>query len=296
MTVDYEKVTDPAEEAAAPIEEMQPRHRRPRKVYDGMWGPLEIGAVAASLLILAASIAIYLFFTAPSERELAKAKAENDRLEAEVVSARAKYGEIKDTQTQVDTLVASVDDFEARFLPAELNGRSAIYQRLNSLIRAYGLVNTSGPDYAPLEPIGKEERRQQTEDEKGRARFRSLYPGIYITTTLEGSYQNLRRFIRDVETGREFLLISSIELAPAESAVRRRDDRGSDGSQTTAPSNAAPNTGMFPPGANIMTAPQPRQESPRPQQGRMLGQVVSLRIEMAAYFRRPGGPEAASAQ
>jgi Tfp pilus assembly protein PilO len=296
MTVDNEKVTDPAEEAAAPIAEPQLRNRRPRKVYDGMWGPVEIGAVAASLLILAASIAVYLFLTAPSERELAKAKAENDRLEAEVASARAKYGEIKDTQTQVDTLVASVDDFEARFLPAESNGRSAIYQRLNALIRAYGLVNTSGPDYAPLEPIGKEERRQQTEEEKGRARFRSLYPGIYITTTLEGSYQNLRRFIRDVETGREFLLISSIELAPAESAERRRDDGGSERSAAATAPNSPSGGAAFPPGANIMAAPQPRQETPRSQQGRMLGQVVSLRIEMAAYFRRPGGPEAASAQ
>lgn len=296
MNRDPETVSGPAEEVSEPISHQtgQPGNRRPRKVHDGMWGPPEIAAVAASLLILAASVAVYLFLTAPSNRELARAKAENDRLEAELASARAKYGEIRDTQTQVDTLIASVDDFEARFLPAATNGRTAIYQRLNSLIRAYGLVNTSGPDYSPLEPIGREERQQQTEEEKGRARFRSLYPGLYITATLEGSYQNLRRFIRDIETGREFLLISSVELAPSESTERRRDNGGSERSLATAAPNS-PAAGAFPPGANMMPAPQPREETPRSQQGRMLGQVVSLRIEMAAYFRRNLVPDAAIA-
>ena len=37
----------------------------------------------------------------------------------------------------------------------------------------------------------------------GHRQVRSLYPGVYVTMTVEGSYQNLRRFIRDIETGRE---------------------------------------------------------------------------------------------
>jgi uncharacterized membrane protein len=281
-----------AETVVVPVEgwRITPTHRRPRKVYGGMWGPVEIGVIAASVMVLVAAIAVYLFFTIPSDRELAKNRAENDRLEVELLSARSKYGEITDTQSQVDKLISSVDDFESSFLPASVNGRSAVYQRLNSLIRAYGLINTSGPDYAPLEPIGQQERQQDSEQEKGRARFRSLYPGMYVTTTLEGSYQNLRRFIREIETGREFVLISSIELAPSDSSEKPRETRTADDQAQMQPMNPnmpPANTRMFASGMNPAMPAQPTQAAPRSPQGRMHGQIVTLRIELAAYFRRP---------
>jgi hypothetical protein len=92
-----------------------------------------------------------------------------------------------------------------------------LYQRINGLIGAYGLTNTNGPTYAPLE-LADIDQNNQSDAERGRARFRSLFPGMYITMTVEGSYQNLRRFIREVETGNEFVIISSVELAPSESS------------------------------------------------------------------------------
>src|SRR5207248_2410089 len=114
---------------------------------------------------------------------------------------RSKYGEMTSTQDQVNKLVTSVDDFETRFLPAISNGQTALYQRINGLIQAYDLVNTSGPDYVPLGTSDQNQGQQPSDDEKGRAKFRSLYPGVYVTTNVEGTYQNLRRFIREIETG-----------------------------------------------------------------------------------------------
>ena len=129
---------------------------RPRKVYAGMWGPLEIVAVSLGALAVLAAFLVYFFFVMPSNRELARNKSEADRLEAELISAKSKYGEITSTETQVGKLLASVDDFETRFLPVTTNGQAALYQRLNGLIAAYGLINTTGPDYAPLEPAEHE--------------------------------------------------------------------------------------------------------------------------------------------
>src|SRR2546421_5990683 len=90
--------------------------RRPRKVYAGMWGPMEIAAVAIAGMALVATIFVYFFFVLPSTRELARNRSEADRLEAEVTSARSKYGEITSTQDQVNKLVTSVENFETRFL------------------------------------------------------------------------------------------------------------------------------------------------------------------------------------
>lgn len=242
---------------------------RPRKPYAGMWGIPEIVTVGLAALTLLTLLLIYLFFVLPSYRELEQNRAQRDELERELTSAKRKYGSITDTETQVTRLVTSVSDFETRYLREETLGKTAIYQRLNALINAYGLVNTTGPDYVPLE-ISEEERRRggDSESQRGRSKFQSLFPGVYITTTVEGSYLNLRRFIRDIEASQEFIVISSIELEPAEA----QEADGTADTVVVTEINAR--------GEEI----QVRKKAPAG--GKTRGQVVSLRIEMAAYFQR----------
>lgn len=268
---------------------------RPRKVYAGMWGPIEMGVVGVGALALIAAAMIYVFFVIPSNRELAKNRSDADRLETELVAARTKYGQITSTETEVAKIVSSVDDFEMRFLPVVSTGQGALYHRINSLISAYGLVNTSGPDYAPLETADRE-AGTQTDQEKGRSKFRSLYPGVYVSTTVEGSYQSLRRFIREIETGREFIIVSAVELAPSDSEKEKTNSPQVAQNQTGMPTdvygaadpNRAGQNKGFPPGISAnpvqQTLPQSQRERAK---GKMHGDIVSLRIEMAAYFRRP---------
>ena len=237
-----------------------------RKIYGGMWGLPEIIAVSVSAAMLFIVVLAYFFWVLPNDRELARNKSEADRLEAELISAKSKYGEITTTEGQVSKLLASVDDFQMRSLPVASNGQGALYQRLNGLFMSYGLVNTSGPDYAPLEIAGMNDDARSS-DEKGRAKFRSLFPGVYVTMTLEGSYQNLRRFIRELETGRDFVVVSAVELAP---------------SDTEKPAG--------PVAVAVKPALKPDQAAPgmaARQKGKMHGEYVSLHIELAAYFRRP---------
>ena len=249
-------------------------NNRPRKVYGGMWGPLEVGALGAAMMVILAAMAVYFFLTLPAQRELEASRARKDKLEQDLISARNKYGDITNTETQVSRLVSSVDQFETTYLPVASSGRTSLYQRLNNLIAAHGLVNTSGPDYAPLE-MADATKSVESEDERGRARFRSLFPGAYVTMTLEGSYQNLRQFMRDIETGNEFVIISSIELEPSDSQSRAQKP---DAAAAEDDMMDQPNPGM-PMGRMPNAVPTPRP-------GRTLGQVVSLRMEMAAYFRR----------
>ena len=266
-------------QATPEIEVLPPR---PRKVYAGMWGVPEIAAVSVSALVALLVVVIYFFWVIPSDRELARNRSEADRLEAEVASARSKYGEITDTQTQVEKLVISVDDFESRFLPISTTGQTALYQKINGLIAAYGLVNTSGPDYSPLETsdIGTDE---SSSDEKGRSKFRSLYPGVYVSMTVEGSYQNLRRFIREIETGRDFIIVSAVELAPSDVKGDGAGAAAQPNVVEVKPTFGGPN-GQGVQGPNGQTAQAPARLQA---QGKTHGEIVSLRIELAAYFRRP---------
>lgn len=247
---------------------------RPRKVYKGMWGPLELGALAAASLVIIAALALFFFGTVPQQRELERNKAARDNLERELASAREKYGSIKDTGSQAALLVQSANDFEIQYLPVASVGRTALYQRINGLIAAYGLLNTSGPDYAPLE-IADQASGNQSDEERGRARFRSLFPGAYVTMTLEGSYPNLRKFIREIETGREFVIISAVELEPSDSQQKQK--KGPDEQAGAAADES---------GFRGFPGQRPTVQQPAAPKGRTLGEVVSLRLEMAAYFRR----------
>ncbi len=237
-----------------------------RKIYGGMWGVPEIIAVGVSAAMLFVVVVAYFFWVLPADRELARNKSEADRLDADLILAKSKYGEITTTESQVSKLLTSVDDFQMRSLPVAANGQSALYQRLNGLFMSYGLVNTSGPDYAPLEIAGANDDKHSSDDERGRAKFRSLFPGVYVSMTLEGTYQNLRRFVRELETGRDFVVVSAIEIAP---------------SDTQKPAGPVP-VGAKPALKTDQAAP-----GMASQKGKMHGEYVSLHIELAAYFRRP---------
>lgn len=254
-----------------------PPANRPRKVYGGMWGPVEIGVVGAASLAVIAAIAAYFFFTLPAKRELERNRATAARLEADMISAKAKYGEITNIEEHVAKLVSSVDDFETTYLPVAANGNTALYQKLNNLIFANNLINTNGPDYAPLEVNDQGTAESQSESERGRSRFRSLFPGTYVTMTLEGSYADLRRFISQVETGNDFVIISSIELQPS--------DKQNTASKTT--DQPSQQVDEFDTGFSTSRRPVLNPNQPRRPTGRTLGQIVSLRIEMAAYYKRP---------
>src|SRR5437868_1103091 len=108
-----------------------------RKIYGGMWGVPEIIAVSVSAAMLFIVVLAYFFWVLPNDRELTRNKSETDRLDAELISAKSKYGEITTTEGQVSKLLSSVDEFQMRSLPVAANGQSALYQRLNGLFMSY---------------------------------------------------------------------------------------------------------------------------------------------------------------
>ncbi|MET0752269.1 MAG: hypothetical protein ABWZ66_02800 [Pyrinomonadaceae bacterium] len=260
---------------------------RPRKVYAGMWGPAEIATVGMAMLAILAVIVLYMFFVLPAQKELTDNQNKRKQLDQQLKSAKEKYGSITTTEEQVAKLVNSVDDFEGRVLRFDAIGKPALYQRLNGLIAAYSLVNTTGPDYAPLETLG-----QQSQEDKGKSKFQSIFPGVYVTTTLEGSYQNLRRFVREVESSNEFIVITAVELEAAEKEQKDNTNQApiaqnqpvQQTMQNPIGGKMDQNIYQKPPQAMPMAQTQTTVNKPR---GKTSGEIVALRIEMAAYFRRP---------
>jgi Tfp pilus assembly protein PilO len=126
-----------------------------------------------------------------------------------------------------------------------------LYEELNQLIIKNGLKNTSGPTYTPLDPTG-------TKAASGKSvvtKWQSFYPGIAVMVTVEGQYQEVRSFIRDVERSKQFVVINEVELQRA--------------TQNSAPVSVDEN-GTATPAAGSGTR----------------GSLVSLQLNMATYFQR----------
>ena len=271
-----------------------------------MWGTTELVTVGVALLAILTTILLFVLLVLPAQRELANNRARRDELDKQLTTATLRYGNITTTKERVAEILLSKDDFETNYLSAETNGRTALYQQINGLIAAYGLVNTSGPDYAPLEIADPNRSNQQTEAEKGRSKFISIYPGQYISMTLDGSYQNLRRFILEIETIRgQFVIISAIELEPSENKEEQIDPTKPPAAAViNQPTGGNPTT-TFGGGINPGTYNRGSQQYPplaqqpstttKTDRGKTRGETVTLRLELAAYFRRPNfQPQSAS--
>lgn len=263
-----------------------PPKNRPRKVYGGMFGPVEIGVLGAGMLAVLGAILLYVFMVVPSNRELENNRTRLDKLEKDLASAKEKYGNMSNVETQVAKLLTSVNDFEAQYLPVPASGRTALYQRINGLIYSFGLINSTGPDYSPLE-ILDEGKEKDGEERGGKSKFRSFFPGVYVSMTVEGPYTNLRRFIREIETGGDFVVITAVELEPSEG----QQDKPEGTTQAAAVPPGVDPTTAYPMGfpSNSSVRPQPAGQGalPSSSRGKTHGSVVSLKLEMAAYFRRP---------
>ena len=218
----------------------------------GVLGIAEILGLSAGGLMLLAVLVGYFSFLAPAQSRLASLLLERDRLQQQLRVSQEDFRQGQDTKTTVEKITSSLQDFETLRLIAPGGGRMLLYEDLNQLMHKNGLRNTSGPSYTALEPLGSRSAEQAAAVAANSAatKWQSVYPGIAVNVTVEGPYQNVRHFVRDIESSKEFIIINAVELERATE------------------SNS-----------------QPVEAGPKAAPG---GGLVSLRLDLATYFQRPG--------
>jgi Tfp pilus assembly protein PilO len=261
-----------------------------RDVRSGMFGVPETIALAFSCLVLLGVLGFYFLVLAPAQSDLKNRKAQRDEQELKLTELKSRFGNSTKTEEIVASLERSVDDFELRYLPIASIGKTGLYDRINGLMSAYHLRNTSGPDYSPLE-ISALKANQPQQEERGKTKFQSLFPGVYISMTVEGSYVNLRRFIGEIESSQQFVVVSTVQLEAAENT--QQGTQNTSAASTSA--NPAGGVGMMngkPAYGQPVTAGQQPARAAAPR-GKTMGEMVSLHLELAAYFRREAAPGSA---
>lgn len=175
----------------------------------GMLGVPEIIGLAASGVMLLAVVFSYFYFLAPARARLKTTQAEGAKLQDRVRLAQKGVDLDASPQSTVDDINQSLERFENEALAQRSQGRMDLYGQLNEMMRKHTLRNTAGPVYTSLEQLGP---NAPATTKSGNARYQSLYPGIGIAVTVEGTYTNIRRFLREVEASRQFIIINAVEL------------------------------------------------------------------------------------
>ena len=223
-----------------------------------MFGVAEVVALAGSCFVLAIVLLSYLYFLVPARSRVATANADLKQLQTNLQTLDTVVVKEQDTKQTVDRVAASLNKFETEHLMRQDQGRMDLYEELNQLIVKNGLKNTSGPTYTPLDPTGT----KSTAGKSVTTKWQSFYPGIAVMVTVEGQYQDVRRFIRDVERSKQFVVINEVEIqrATQNNAPASVEEGGSDSSAGSG----------------------------------SRGSLVSLQLNMATYFQRQSAMDSVS--
>lgn len=210
-----------------------------------MFGVAEAAALATSCVVLLLVLLSYLYFLVPARSNVSSLNEEKTRVQSNLRTLQGVVVKDQNTQQQVDTVAASLNDFETRHLLRADQGRLDFYDELNQIIVKNNLRNTSGPTYTPLDPLGQ---AKAVGGKSVTTKWQSFYPGIAVMVTVEGQYQDVRRFVRDIERSKQFVVINQVEL-----------QRANDNNAPASADESAPDT---------------------------KGSLISLQLNLATYFQR----------
>ncbi len=181
----------------------------------GRW---QIGLLVAGLL--AAGAATFLFIEMHRvENQIARTRERFERQQAVLRALQQRVAEIEAGQQEElptpESIRSSLVRFEKEFLTPAEQAELAVIREVNELADQSGVI-LSEINFDPIE-------QKVLEGSEGgeRRRGESLFPGLEMSFTVEGSYANVRAFLLSLEGSRAFLIIDSLDLKSVEQPGRR---------------------------------------------------------------------------
>jgi len=150
---------------------------------------------------LLANAAIFALVVYPSSGRVARAEQQEQVALQELAAAQREFGAATRTQRDKARAEQDLQTFYTDILPADMAGaRRATYLHLSRLARDSGLQYQRR----------LEESREPKADDRDAATTLARFD---ITMVLEGDYEGVRQFLRDVEASDGFIVIDNIGLA-----------------------------------------------------------------------------------
>ncbi|HVJ27751.1 MAG TPA: hypothetical protein VM493_09405 [Vicinamibacterales bacterium] len=154
-------------------------------------------------LVLIANALVYALVVYPLSQKVAMGEQEATAANFALVTARREHANARATVTGKGQADAELKKFYSDVLPPDLSGARRI-------------------TYLPLEHLAEEsnlrlERQALSPDERNEGGLAKLT----TTATLTGEYRDIRRFLHQLETRPEFIVLENVDLTQNESEMSR---------------------------------------------------------------------------
>jgi Tfp pilus assembly protein PilO len=174
----------------------------------------EIIALTAAVLLLLLAAGAYFSLLVPERSRLTALEQERAQLQAKLRASSEGVERNESTQASVDKIVTSLGEFETTVLASrDPQTTTAVIGELNEKTRRHNLARAQF-SFSHIDEAAPGQTAAQAAAARAAnaSKRESVFPAIDISLTIEGPYGNLRRFIRDIEQSRRFIVINGIQL------------------------------------------------------------------------------------
>lgn len=153
-------------------------------------------------ILLLVNIALFALVVYPLSKKVAGGEQQADASAAELNAARRDHSAAKETVAGKSQADAELEKFYAQVLPPDLSGaRRITFLRIEQLATQCNL-------------------RLERESTDPRAQSDSSLVKVTYTAALSGEYRNIRRFIHELETAPEFLVLENVQVTQGDNETR----------------------------------------------------------------------------
>lgn len=154
-------------------------------------------------LVLLANVAVFALVVYPLSQKVALGQQEADAATLALTNARRDYANARATVTGKAQADTELEKFYRDVLPPDMSGARRI-------------------TYLPIEQLAKEANLSLVRQTSDRSVIRESDLSRFTqTTVLTGDYRAIRRFIHQLETRPEFIVIENVDLSQNENETSR---------------------------------------------------------------------------
>jgi hypothetical protein len=192
-------------------------------------------AVLFAAVLLVGVVAQYFSSLKPEQDRLRVIEAQLDEQQRNIIANATTSGPDQPVaEDQAEKALESLEAFKGGHLKPFSSGRIALIKEINALAKKNNVTLTSGIDMGAIAGEQEEEGNQASEKPNTSRRKKTddllnVFPSVSFRFTVFGPYSNVRTFINEVEREKQFVVISSVNLANQEVKTSSRRSRGGEG-------------------------------------------------------------------
>ena len=175
--------------------------------------PIEIVVATLVLLSFIGAVFYYFWYLKPEQENLT-------RLQAQLASQRddlfkmATPEDPKLVQNEIKQALETLDTFKGSYLKPRSRGQRELIDEINALVKKHNSRLASGLEMS-VENIGGESDKEKARNKKAEENL-EVFPKLNVSFTIAGEYKNLRAFISELESSKQFLVIRQLTFSMEE--------------------------------------------------------------------------------